>query len=52
VPFGPALAAPFAYYIVCPAPLANRPKIRAFREWLLGEAADDAKKLAKMKIGR
>jgi LysR family glycine cleavage system transcriptional activator len=51
-PFGPALAAPFAYYIVCPAPLASRPKIRAFRDWLLGEAADDAKKLAKIGIGR
>ena len=42
----PALAAPFAYYIVCPAPLANRPKVRAFREWLLGEAADGPQSLA------
>lgn len=50
-PFGPALAAPFAYYIVCPEPAANRPKIRAFRAWLLAEAADDAKKLAKLGIG-
>ncbi|MBL8663550.1 MAG: transcriptional regulator GcvA [Candidatus Odyssella sp.] len=51
-PFGPALAAPFAYYIVCPAPVANRPKIRTFREWALAEAADDAKKLAKLGIGK
>lgn len=51
-PFGPALAAPFAYYIVCPAPVASRPKIRTFREWALAEAADDAKRLAKLGIGR
>jgi len=51
-PFGPALPAPFAYYIVCPQPVANRPKIRGFREWLLAEAADDAKKLAKLGIGK
>lgn len=51
-PFGPALVAPFAYYIVCPAPVANRPKIRTFRDWLLAEAAEDAKKLAKLGIGR
>jgi LysR family glycine cleavage system transcriptional activator len=49
-PFGPALKAPFAYYIVCPAPVANRPKIRTFREWLLAEAAEDAKKLAKLTV--
>jgi LysR family glycine cleavage system transcriptional activator len=47
-PFGPALPAPFAYYVVCPQPVANRPKIRAFREWLLGEAAEDARKLARL----
>ncbi len=51
-PFGPALRAPFAYYIVCPEPVANRPKVRAFREWLLAEAAEDAKKLAKLGIGK
>ena len=51
-PFGPALAAPFAYYIVCPAPFANRPKIRTFRDWALAEAAEDAKKLAKLGIGK
>ncbi len=51
-PFGPALPASFAYYIVCPAPVANRPKIRAFREWLLAEAAEDAKKLAKLGLRR
>jgi len=28
----------FAYYFVCPEATADRPKIRAFREWLLAEA--------------
>lgn len=51
-PFGPALAAPFAYYIVCPAPFANRSKFRTFRDWALAEAAEDAKKLAKLGIGK
>ncbi len=51
-PFGPALAAPFAYYVVCLAPYANRPKIRTFRDWALAEAAEDAKKLAKLGIGK
>jgi LysR family transcriptional regulator, glycine cleavage system transcriptional activator len=51
-PFGPALKAPFAYYIVCPEAVGNRPKLRAFRDWLLAEAAEDAKKLAKLGIGR
>jgi len=49
-PFPPAIAAPFAYYVVCPLAVANRPKIRAFRDWLLAEAAEDAKKLAKLGI--
>ena len=30
-----------AYYIVCPKPTAERPKIRAFRDWLIGEAKAD-----------
>ncbi len=51
-PFGPALPASFAYYIVCPAPAAGRPMIKAFREWLIAEATEDAKKLAKLGIGR
>lgn len=31
--------APFAYWIVCPKPSAELPKIIRFREWLLREAA-------------
>ena len=38
-PFDISLPADYAYYIVCPVELAERPKIVAFREWLLAEAA-------------
>ena len=31
----------YAYYIVCPKPTAERPKIRIFRDWLLAEAKAD-----------
>ncbi len=40
-PFGPALPVAYAYYIVCPKPTAERPKIRAFRDWLISEAKAD-----------
>jgi LysR family glycine cleavage system transcriptional activator len=33
------------YWIVCPKATSALPKIRAFREWLLAEAADDARRL-------
>ncbi|NNG04316.1 MAG: transcriptional regulator GcvA [Inquilinus sp.] len=37
-PFAVSLPAEFAYYIVCPEHTADRPSIRTFRHWLLGEA--------------
>jgi LysR family transcriptional regulator, glycine cleavage system transcriptional activator len=37
-PFDISLPAEYAYYIVCPTATASRPKIRAFRNWLLEEA--------------
>ena len=37
-PFGPVMEAPLAYYAVSPLALADRPMVRLFREWLLGEA--------------
>lgn len=37
-PFGRALPSAFAYFVVCPESGAERPKVRAFREWLLAEA--------------
>ena len=44
-PFALALPAPYAYWIVCPKPTADLPKISTFRAWLLAEAAEDAKHL-------
>lgn len=38
-PFDISLPADYAYYVVCPVEAAERPKIVAFREWLLAEAA-------------
>ena len=37
-PFDISLPAQFAYYVVCPEAAAGRPKIVAFREWLMAEA--------------
>ena len=44
-PFPLSLKAPFAYYIVSPKPAASRPRIMAFRDWLLAEAARDVRAL-------
>ncbi len=44
-PFGLALNAPYAYWIVCPKSTAGLPKISTFRDWLPAEAADDARRL-------
>tara|TARA_B100000315_G_scaffold62969_1_gene57145 strand:+ start:2431 stop:3363 length:933 start_codon:yes stop_codon:yes gene_type:complete len=42
-PFEFSLPVAYAYYIVCPKPTADRPKIKVFREWLISEAkADEA----------
>ncbi len=38
-PFGPALPSSYACFVVSPPATAERPKIKAFREWLLDEAA-------------
>ena len=37
-PFGPALPSVYACYVVSPPATAERPKIKAFRDWLLDEA--------------
>lgn len=44
-PFEFGLKADYAYWIVCPKSTANLPKIATFREWLLAEAAEDARRL-------
>ena len=40
-----ALPASFAYWIVCPKATAKLPKIAAFTDWLLAEAAEDVRRL-------
>ena len=40
-PFGPVLPTDYACYVVSPIATAERPKIKAFREWLLEQAALD-----------
>jgi LysR family transcriptional regulator, glycine cleavage system transcriptional activator len=44
-PFEFGLKADYSYWIVCPKPMADLPKIASFREWLLAEAAADARRL-------
>jgi LysR family glycine cleavage system transcriptional activator len=47
-PFPQALEAPYAYWIVCPKSAADLPKISAFRNWVLREAEDDARRIAEL----
>ena len=47
-PFALALPVPYAYWIVCPKATAKLPKIATFRDWLLAEAANDQRQLAKL----
>jgi LysR family glycine cleavage system transcriptional activator len=48
-PFELAMPVPYAYWIVCPKAVAKLPKIVAFSEWLLAEAAADSRQLDKLK---
>jgi len=41
MPFNVPLRARFAYYLVVPAALANRPVVAAFRDWLVDEATKE-----------
>jgi LysR family glycine cleavage system transcriptional activator len=47
-PFSLALPVSYAYWIVCPKATANLPKIATFRDWLLAEAAEDARRLGEI----
>jgi len=38
-PFAHGTRMSFAYYMVCPEALADEPRIAAFREWVIEEAA-------------
>lgn len=44
-PFALALKVSYAYWIVCPKTTAGLPKICAFRDWLLAEAAEESRRL-------
>ena len=44
-PFPDSLRLSKTYWIVCPKATSNLPKIVTFRNWLLAEAADDARRL-------
>jgi len=44
-PFLQALPLSNLYWIVCPGTTASVPKITTFRDWLMAEAADDARRL-------
>jgi LysR family glycine cleavage system transcriptional activator len=43
------MPASYAYWIVCSKAVAKLPKIVAFSEWLLAEAAEDARQLDRLK---
>ena len=45
-PFPLSLKAPFGYYVVSPRQAAFRPKVVAFREWLLAEAEQDVRDIS------
>jgi LysR family glycine cleavage system transcriptional activator len=40
-PFGPSIPSQFRYFVVCPPSGSERPKVRAFRDWLFEQAAED-----------
>src|SRR6266508_2688257 len=44
-PFAKAMPLRYAYWIVCPKTTAKLPKIAAFNDWLLAEAAEDIRQL-------
>jgi len=48
-PFGAAMPASYAYWIVCSEAVAKLPKIVAFSDWLLAEAAEDARQVERLK---
>ena len=48
-PFAIRLPLQYAYWIVCPKASAQLPKIILFREWLLAEAAEDARQMSRLR---
>lgn len=49
-PFKQALPLRYAYWMVCPKASAKLPKIALFCDWLLAEAADDARKVQRLAV--
>jgi len=47
-PFDFGLKLARTYWIVCPKATSAKPKIATFRDWLLAEAADDARRPRKI----
>jgi LysR family transcriptional regulator, glycine cleavage system transcriptional activator len=47
-PFDVGLKLSRTYWIVCPKATSAKPKIATFRDWLLAEAVDDARRLRKL----
>ena len=47
-PFTEELRLSKTYWIICPKATATLPKIETFRDWLLGEAAQDRRHLQKL----
>jgi LysR family glycine cleavage system transcriptional activator len=47
-PFDVGLKLARTYWIVCPKATSTKPKVATFRDWLLAEAADDARRLRKI----
>lgn len=45
LPFGPILALPSCYYLICPESVANQRDIAVFRDWVIAEAEASRKKL-------
>jgi LysR family glycine cleavage system transcriptional activator len=50
-PFRLELPVPYAYWIVCPKVNADLPKIALFRDWLVGEAVEDMRRLGDLSTG-
>jgi LysR family glycine cleavage system transcriptional activator len=46
-PFDVGLKLSRTYWIVCPKATLTKAKVATFRDWLLAEAADDARRLRK-----
>src|SRR5262245_2314011 len=46
--FDVAMPVSYGYWIVCSKAVAKLPKIMAFSEWLLAEAAEDARQLDRL----